>query len=98
MGNMKAFNQSIDPATCAPVTCTLLLVLWTASVYRFSKYGDDWAIWPAILALPICILAHLCLIVLRKPRLTYCIYAIVHALIFLPVWFVSLMLISKDSL
>jgi len=94
---MKVPTVKIDGVTLLPIAGTLLLVLWTGLVYRYSKYRDSWAIWPAMLMLPLVISARALLIGRRKPRLAYSIYAAVHAVIFIPIWLGSLMLISKDS-
>ena len=98
LGKMKMLTDKFDGLRLLPVAGTLMLAIWTASVYRFSKYGDNWAFLPAMLMLPSILLAHVVLIVRRKPRLPYIIYAVIHATIFIPLWFGSLMLISKDSL
>jgi len=95
---MKMISDKFDGLKFLPIAGTLLLLIWTASVYRFSKYGDGWAFWPAMLILPFILLAHVVLIVRRKPRWPYIIYAVIHATFFIPLWFGSLMLISKDSL
>ena len=95
---MKIFSDKVDGVTVLPVVGTLLLVVWTGSVYRYSKYGDGWAIWPAMLMLPFVLSAHVVLIARRKPRKAYSIYAAIHAVFFIPIWLGSLMLLSKDSL
>ena len=83
----------------SPVIISVLLVLWTAAVYPFSVYGDNWAIWPALLALPTACLWHATLFfVLVEKRRLVGIAAVCHLAVLVPLWFVCLMLISKDSL
>ena len=95
---MKLGALTFAPVALSPVAITLILILWTGAVYPFSHYGDGWAIWPALAALPAVIAAHALLIARYRPRLGYCLYGAIHALLFVPLWFWSLMLISKDSL
>jgi hypothetical protein len=81
----------------APIGLTLLLVAWTAMTYNYSKYGS-WYVYPAlIIPLPV-LLGHVLLILTRTPRRPYVLYAVIHLLIFVPLWIGCLMLISKDSL
>jgi hypothetical protein len=89
-----------------PIALTVLLVVWTAVVSPFSKYGDDWAINPAIALAPIVIAWHLSLLGIRLGRWTcrreivvfYGIYGVVHLCVFAVIWLVCLMRISKDCL
>jgi hypothetical protein len=96
--DLKLVPKRCDGLALLPVCCTLLLVIWTASVYRFSKYGDNWAIWPALLMCPAFLATHIILIVRRRPRATYWIYAGLDAAFFFVIWIYALMVISKDSL
>ncbi|MGO8974326.1 MAG: hypothetical protein ACLQNV_12485 [Steroidobacteraceae bacterium] len=83
----------------APILVTILLVIWTAVVSPYSKYGDAWAIYPALLALPAVIIWHGALVfLLRHYRRTAALVAACHVGLVLPIWFLCLMLISKDSI
>jgi hypothetical protein len=83
----------------APILGTILLVIWTLVVSPYSKYGDAWAICPALLALPAVLIWHGALVfLLRHYRRTAALVAACHVGLVLPIWFWSLMLISKDSL
>jgi len=83
----------------APVILTGVLVAWTAVVYPFSSYGDDWAIWPAVVIFPFIAIWHCVLVFkLRGNRLPASVAALGHLGIFIPLWIKCLMLISKDSL
>ena len=85
----------------APLIITLLLILWTMAVSPFSHYGDNWAIYPALLMAPLVLLLHLFLIVLGKgtaAKLRLLSYALIHGAIFFFIWINCLMRISKDSL
>src|SRR3981081_1486702 len=42
-----------------PLGVTALLVLWTMLVSPHSKYGDSWAIGPALFALPLVVGLHI---------------------------------------
>ena len=80
-----------------PLLLTCFLVTWTAVVYPFSKYGDMWAILPALITAPAVLLAHATLVVLGPNRWRELAYAGLHLAIFSVVWIGALMLISKDS-
>ena len=83
----------------APVAVTALLVLWTIAVSPSSTYGDNWVIWPAILALPVAICWHFAIIAAASGQRRFAsLVALGHFVVLVPVWFVCLMLISKDSL
>lgn len=83
----------------APAILTGSLLAWTAVVYPFSSYGDNWAIWPAVVIFPFVVIWH-CVIIfkLRGSRMPAFVAALGHLGIFVPLWFGCLMLISKDSL
>ncbi len=83
----------------APTAVTLLLVLWTIGVYPRSAYGDNWAIWPALVALPVAICWHLAVVVFTPGwRRFTCLISIGHLVVLVPIWFACLMLVTKDSL
>jgi hypothetical protein len=89
-----------------PIVFTILLVIWTAIVSPFSKYGDNWAIMPAVALAPVIIAWHLSLLGIRLGNWTrrrdilsfYGIYGVVHLSVFAGIWLWCLMRISKDSL
>jgi hypothetical protein len=89
-----------------PIALTVFLVIWTAIVSPFSKYGDGWAIVPALALAPICIAWHLSLFGIRLGSWScrrdivvfYSIYAVLHLCIFAVIWLGCLMIISKDGL
>ncbi len=80
-----------------PIALTVLLVGWTAVVYRTSTYGD-WTIWPAILVLPIAAVVHMVLVAQARDRARQLWYAGVHLVLLGVIWIICLMLISKDLL
>jgi hypothetical protein len=83
----------------APVIVTVALVVWTVVVSPHSKYGDNWAIWPAVLALPIALIWHIAVFIMcRGQRRSAASVAVCHLVILAPIWFWSLTVISKDSL
>jgi len=81
-----------------PLVSTAALVVWTLYVSPYSKYGDNWAIVPALLALSVVIALHIDLLVKNGWRLNWSLYAVVHGFVFLMIWIWCLTLISKDSL
>jgi hypothetical protein len=81
-----------------PLVLTGFLFLWTWMVSPYSKYGDNWAVVPAILLFVAIIVWHVGLIITQERRALLVAYAVVHiATIFRP-WIYCLMKISKDSL
>jgi glycerol-3-phosphate acyltransferase PlsY len=96
---MKAHSTRGDRVKLAlPIVATAFLVVWTIVVYPFSKYGDNWAIWPALLVLPLALFMHIYLVVALRPRRPLIFYAVIHLACLAVLWFGSLMLISKDAL
>jgi hypothetical protein len=81
-----------------PIVATAFLVVWTMAVYPFSKYGDNWAIWPALLVLPLALFMHIYLVVTLRPRRSLIFYGIIHLAFLAVLWFGCLMLISKDAI
>jgi hypothetical protein len=82
-----------------PVAVTVALILWTIVVSPHSKYGDNWAILPAVIALPVALMWHIGLVaVLKGQRPTAVLFGVIHFLALIPIWFYCLMSISKDSL
>lgn len=81
----------------SPVLFTLLLVVWTALVYKHTQYGS-WQIYPALAILPLVLICHITLIVFNTPRSPFFLYAGIHLIVLVPLWIWCLMLISKDSL
>jgi hypothetical protein len=83
----------------APVIVTVALVVWTVLVSPHSKYGDNWAIWPAVLAFPIALIWYIVVFIMRRGhRRSAASVAVCHLVILAPIWFWSLTAISKDSL
>lgn len=80
----------------APLVLTVSLLVWTALVYKTAHYGS-WHIYPALAVLPLAILYHVALIIFERPRHYYVAFAVLHIGILFPLWFLCLMLISKDS-
>ena len=81
-----------------PVILTVTLILWTIAVSPHSKYGDNWAIYPAVFILPIVIFWHVGLIIAYRPRIHFFLYGLLHTLILFVIWMICIMRISKDSL
>jgi len=93
-------NKALTLKYFTPAAITVAVVLWTFAVSPYSKYGDNWAVYPVIFAAPIILAWHIYLVI--KPgttsRINQTIYAVAHGSIFFVIFLYSLMLISKDSL
>ena len=85
-------------ADALPLILSVFLVVWTAAVYPFSAYGDRWAIYPALLVLPLTFLTHGWLIVTSQQKFRAFFYGLIHVVLQSVVWVGCLMLISKDSI
>ena len=84
-----------------PLLFTIFLILWTLVVSPHSGYGDKWAIMPAAIVLPVVFAWHVFLVILRKTldkKAKFLLFGIIHVVLLVPIWFLCLMLISKDSL
>jgi hypothetical protein len=82
----------------SPLGVTALLVIWTMLVSPHAKYGDSWAIDPALGALPLVVGLHVLLAYKSRWRRGFIAYGLFHGVIFFAIWLYCLMMISKDSL
>ncbi len=81
-----------------PIILTILLVLWTVAVSPYSKYGDNWAIYPALVIFPIVFFWHIYLCFSQHPKLHFLLYGFIHLAVLFVIWIYCLMKISKDAL
>ncbi len=81
-----------------PLGLIVALILWTALVTPYSKYGDKWAIYPALAILPIWVLWQAAYLIRERFRAEVVVFATIQAVIFAFIWIYCLMRISKDSL
>lgn len=81
-----------------PIALTVFLIFWTILVSPYSKYGDYWAILPALAVLPLVMLLHVVFVFMYEPKMPMMIYGVAHIAILVIIWMWSLILISKDSL
>ena len=81
-----------------PVIITAFLIAWTLVVSPFSKHGDDWAIIPALLVLPIVVIWHIGLVIVSRPRFPLILFGMLHTLALFVIWMICIMKISKDAL
>ena len=86
------------PILAAPVIVTVLVMVWTLVVSPHSQYGDDWAVYPVVLAFLIVLGLHGMLLVRSPLRLAMVVYAVLHLVFWVPFGIWCLMRISKDSL
>ncbi len=71
----------------APVCVTALLpLLWTLYASPYTKYGDSWAIDPALIALPLVVGLRLLCAYKSRWRIGSIAYGILHCAIFFCVW------------
>ncbi len=77
---------------------TALVIVWTLVVQPFTRYGDNWAVWPVILSVPLVAAIHIYLVAALRPKWPLVGYAVVHILALVSVVIVCVMRISKDSL
>jgi hypothetical protein len=82
----------------APLGVTASLVVWTFIVSPRSKYGDSWAIDPALAALPLVVGLHVLAAYQARWRSPFIAYGLLHCAVFFVIWIYCLMMISKDSL
>lgn len=81
-----------------PVFLTLAILLWTAAVTSFTRYGDNWALYPILMLDLIVFIWHICLIIVEPRKLPFVAYGVVHLVALMGITIVCLMLISKDSI
>ena len=84
-----------------PLVLTLAMLLWTACVYKYSTYGDDWAILPVVAIAPVIFFWHIGLLWIRRKSIHFVnllLYFLLHASVFSFLWFLCLHWISKDSI
>jgi hypothetical protein len=84
-------------AKYVPLLLTGFLIFWTAAVYRFARYGDKWAIYPALAVFPATLLVHMWIVVASRPHARALLYALMHLALQFVIWLGCLMLISKDA-
>ena len=81
-----------------PLGITALLVVWAVLVSPYSKYGDSWAIVPALLTVPLVVGVHVLLDYKAQWRNDFVAYGLLNCALFFAIWIYCLMAISKDSL
>lgn len=89
--------MAVKLMTVGPMLLTAMLIAWTAAVHSHSQYGS-WHAYPAGAVFPLVVIWHLSLIVMRKPRTPFVLYAIGHCAILAPIWLICLMIITKSSI
>jgi hypothetical protein len=82
----------------APVIFNLILVIWTLLISPYSKYGDNWAVYPAIVIFAVIISWHIGLVYFEKSKIMFVLYGFLHIGVSVFLWVYCLMKISKDSL
>ena len=95
---MNIFGKNIFESIYWPVLGSLFLIIWTAIVSPFSKYGDYWALLPALFVFPVVLIIHIVMIVKGNWQAKLVWFGVSHVTILFFIWVFCLMLISKDSL
>ena len=95
---MNLLGRNFLDSIYLPIYGSLLLILWTAIVSPFSKYGDYWALVPALLVFPVVLCMHIVMIVKGEWQAKLIWYGVGHVALLFLVWIMCIMLISKDSL
>ncbi len=95
---MTAFARQHWLRLSAPVFLSALVIVWTLAVHAFTRYGDNWALWPVILALPVAAGVHIYLVATLRPKWPLVGYAAVHLPALVMIVTICMMRISKDSL
>jgi len=95
---ISAAQITTGKAKYVPLLLTGFLILWTAAVYQFARYGNKWAIYPALAVFPATLLVHVWIVVASRPRDRALWYALLHLALQFVIWLGCLMLISKDAL
>ncbi len=85
-------------ARFGPIGLTVFLIIWTIIVSPYSKYGDNWAIYPELLVFPAFLIWDVALIFFEIPRSEFMLYGIIPLVILFVIWMYCLMKISKDAL
>jgi hypothetical protein len=81
----------------APLGVTALLVVWTILVSPRSKYGDSWAIDPALVALPLVVGLHVRVAYQARWRSAFIAYALLHCAVFFVIWIYCLTHIIREA-
>ena len=81
-----------------PIYGSIFLVLWTVIVSPWSRYGDGWAIFPALFVFPAALCVHIFLLFKSGWKIKMALYGMVHLMLLFVISIACFMLISKDSL
>ena len=81
----------------SPVLFTCFLLVWWALTDKYSYYGS-WYAGVAAAVLPLVLLWHAGLVVWNRPRSPFVMFALIHLIFFIPIWFNVVMSLSHDSL
>ena len=84
--------------TAAPLAVTVAVAIWTLVVSPHTRYGDNWAVYPVLIAFLGVLGLHAFLLVRGPYRGALAVYALVHLGLWVPFGLWCLMRISKDSL
>ena len=95
---MNIFGKQLFDLFYWPIFGSLFLIIWTVIVSPFSKYGDYWALLPALFVFPAVLAIHIVMIVKGDWQSKLIWYGVGHVALLFAIWIFCLMLISKDSL
>ena len=81
-----------------PIFLTGILIIWSLIVAPYSKYGDNWTVYPILIIFLLGAIWHILLIVIEKNKFTYFLYGLANGIILFVIFMICLMKVSKDSL
>jgi hypothetical protein len=83
--------------TVFPVLFTVFLLVWWVLIEKYSYYGS-WYVNPALAILPLVLLWHVGVMIWKSQRTPMVMFALIHLVFFIPIWFYCVMSLSRDSL
>lgn len=81
-----------------PIIPTVLLICWTLLISPHTKYGDNWALVPVLLAFISVIAIHVWIMITRGRSVGIVLYSVLDVFVTSGVCLWALTLITKDSL
>lgn len=93
-------QKSHSRVSTGPLFVTFGMLLWAVTLSPHTEYGDNWAVYPLLIAYFFAVAWHVFLIIRdgKTGRLQHVLYAVIHIVIATGVLMWSLMKISKDAL
>lgn len=77
---------------------TVIVVVWTVIVSRFTTFGDDWAAYPILLVFVVTLILHVWLVVVHQPKGPLVLFGAVHLLVQATIFPYCIIIITKNAL